>query len=500
MTDSVTRVASGSSFRRPRATVLAGLILLAGIVLRLAPLAVPHAYFPDEIFQYQEAAHRLVFGPGVVPWEYRENIRSWLPPLALAGPMWLGGMLAPSSGLYLLLPKLAVLLLSLSAIAAGALLGRRISALHALFGMLVAATWVEFPLFATITLTEPVAAVTFLLGAALCGERGMPRRSSLIGGGFLLALTCVIRFQYGPAVLIFVAAALYRRPFDAGRTARELGWLFAGALPALILSALVDRTMGMMPFAWLFANIHQNITLQRSHAWVEGPFFYPEAMLAVWGIWFPAILTLAIVGARRYPALFLAAVTNLVVHSAIAHKEYRYILLTQMALILLAGIGTADAVRWARRRCSGTGPRLPALAAAGWIIAAGSAAASGPVRHWWTLRGPELSAFTQLRDTPDLCGVAIFGFDWTESGGYSYLHRAVPLFTYAAGERVQLAHDRNQFDAIVAPRNVAMPGYRVTRCWANATDSGLCVLQRQGECAAAVSPHEINRWLIRTGR
>jgi hypothetical protein len=146
-------------------------VLLAGITLRLVPLAVPHLYFPDEIFQYQEAAHRLVFGPAVIPWEYREHVRSWLIPLLLAGPMWLGSMIGLNSGFYLLFPKLFMLLISLGAVAAGAMLGRRISPFHGLLSALVAATWVEFILFATVTLTEPLAAVIFLLAAASIHSR-----------------------------------------------------------------------------------------------------------------------------------------------------------------------------------------------------------------------------------------------------------------------------------------------------------------------------------------
>ena len=157
--------------RRPRATMLAVIILLAGAVLRLATLIVPHAFFPDEIFQYLEAAHRLAFGPGVVTWEYREHIRSWLVPLALAAPMWLGGAIAPNGGFYLLLPKLVLLAISLMTISAAGVIGRRLSALHALFAMLVVATWAEFVYFSTVALTEPLATCIFLAAAALLYRR-----------------------------------------------------------------------------------------------------------------------------------------------------------------------------------------------------------------------------------------------------------------------------------------------------------------------------------------
>ena len=40
---------------------------------------------PDEIMQYLEPAHRLVFGNGVTYWEYFYGARSWLVPGLVAG-------------------------------------------------------------------------------------------------------------------------------------------------------------------------------------------------------------------------------------------------------------------------------------------------------------------------------------------------------------------------------------------------------------------------------
>ena len=39
---------------------------------------------PDEIYQYLEPAHRLVFGNGVIYWEYLYGARSWLVPGVVA--------------------------------------------------------------------------------------------------------------------------------------------------------------------------------------------------------------------------------------------------------------------------------------------------------------------------------------------------------------------------------------------------------------------------------
>ena len=71
------------------------LVLAVGVALRIIAFNPYAAHHPDESIQYLEQAHRLVFGYGVVPWEFRYFIRSWLIPLGLAGPMQVGEWIAP---------------------------------------------------------------------------------------------------------------------------------------------------------------------------------------------------------------------------------------------------------------------------------------------------------------------------------------------------------------------------------------------------------------------
>src|ERR1700683_4229913 len=63
-------------------------LLSSSLALRIG-LAVcsPNIFFPDEIFQTLEPAHRLVYGYGVISWEWRLGMRSWVLPTFLAGIM-----------------------------------------------------------------------------------------------------------------------------------------------------------------------------------------------------------------------------------------------------------------------------------------------------------------------------------------------------------------------------------------------------------------------------
>ena len=63
-------------------------ICVAGLVARLAVYYLrPGIVAPDEVFQYLEQAHRLVFHVGLVPWEYVLGIRNWLIPGAIPGDL-----------------------------------------------------------------------------------------------------------------------------------------------------------------------------------------------------------------------------------------------------------------------------------------------------------------------------------------------------------------------------------------------------------------------------
>jgi hypothetical protein len=114
------------------------LLAVAGIVRVVATVQTSNSFlYPDELFQYLEQAHRHVFGYGVVPWEYRLGLRSWLYPLLLSVPTRLGDARDPDGSLYLLLPQALAALSSLTIVRAAYVLGRRLSVMHAIVAAFV---------------------------------------------------------------------------------------------------------------------------------------------------------------------------------------------------------------------------------------------------------------------------------------------------------------------------------------------------------------------------
>ena len=73
-----------SSYRR-----IVWLIIAGGLLLRVAlALFTDNLSHPDENFQIFEQAHRVVFGYGLIPWEFRFSVRSWLTPGLVAGLLY----------------------------------------------------------------------------------------------------------------------------------------------------------------------------------------------------------------------------------------------------------------------------------------------------------------------------------------------------------------------------------------------------------------------------
>ena len=115
---------------------MAGLILLT-IGLRLIPIVVvPSIVWPDEIFQTLEQAHRLVYGTGLVPWEFQLGIRSWLLSGLIAALMELSRIAGDGPDYYIPLIAGSFAALAAAPVVCSFLWGRR---LFGLFGGWIAA-------------------------------------------------------------------------------------------------------------------------------------------------------------------------------------------------------------------------------------------------------------------------------------------------------------------------------------------------------------------------
>jgi len=315
-------------------------------------LAFPNIIARDEIFQYLEQAHRLVFGQGYVPWEYQIGLRNWLIPLLLAAPMALAHVFWANPLAGLILIRLLLCAASLSIVWAAAKWGGDFyGSQGAWTAGLLAALFPDLLLFAPHPLEEVFAAdclVPALYLASRAGGAHQLRR--IAGAAFLLGLTIVFREQLAPAAALAGAAL-------CGRDLRR--WpaaLAAGALP-LLAAGMLDWYSWGEPFRSFWLNIYINAHLRVSETLGSSPpGFYIIILLLDWLWAFPLIMFLCWRGARHLPVAGLVILAILIPHAVIAHKEYRFIFPAIAIAVPLAGLGLAGTLA--------TMPRRAALAAA----------------------------------------------------------------------------------------------------------------------------------------
>ena len=300
--------------------------------------AFPNYYAPDEIFQYIEQAHRLVFGQGVVPWEYQVGLRSWLIPLLLAAPMALAHLFvqAPAAGLMLI--RLMLCIASLPIVWCATKWGERFYGTRGAWTAgLLTAVWPDLWLMAPHPLEEALSADLLVPAIYLVeASRGQPNLRHVMQAAFLLGMTFTLREQLAPAIAVAGV-------FLCGRNIKR--WLLAlpvAAVPVLCAGVLDWFTWGAM-FRSFWMNIYLNIVLGIASHYFDSapPTYYLLNLLYDW-LWGGIFVGyFAWLGARKLPVAGLAALATIAVHSLVAHKELRFIFPATALVIPLAGVGLA---------------------------------------------------------------------------------------------------------------------------------------------------------------
>lgn len=478
---------------------LAALVLLA-LALRL-PLAFwPNIIHPDEIFQYLEPAWRLLGHDGIVTWEWRYGIRSWFLPTLLAGPAALGDLVAPDGAGAFVVPRLVAALASVSIVVSAWFFGARVSRTHAVVAAFVAATWFEFILFAPHTLSEPLATALIVPAALLLTDGPSQRR--LVIGGALLGLAFLCRFQYAPAITVLAIGACWQ----CWRNAIPM---VAGGLVLLAFAAVIDVAHGVIPFSWLVANVEQNLLHDRAAefgvtSWVT----YLVSFLVVWSV---AIVPLAWAiwrGFRHAPLLLAVALVNLGCHSLIGHKEYRFIFLSVVLLIIVAALGSADWIQSLRARRAWRPWALPMITGAWALLSVLLVGASQEMRDDW-MRGVGAARLAaDLRGDPELCGLALYNLPFHLLPGRERLSGSSPLYSLqpndllAQGRLPAVVQATNPaFNRVLArPDSAAdLPAGFSRRSCARVGNGDACIFARNGTCGAipAAAPFTINDVLVR---
>ena len=445
----------------------------------------PNIFFPDEIFQTLEPAHRLVYGYGVISWEWRLGIRSWVFPTFLAGVMRATAWMGTASSGYLLGTAIVLSLISLATIWFGYAWAKRASGTAAaIIAALACAFYFGFVYFAPKALNDVVAAHVLLPGLYLgvYGEK-LSERKRLFLAGLLCALAACLRIQLLPALLF---AMVY---FCYPRWRERIPAVAAGAsLPVLFFGA-VDWITWSYPWQSFIRYYKENVVSGpgKELTLVQPWYWYVLVLLVLLG---PAVLLL-FHGARRSPFLAIFCAIVVVSHSVIPHKEIRFIYPILAPAITLAAMGIVELLCEIKR-----GAKF--LDSQKWVVGIGaafffvsSAMLAAQCADWYKTRWGD-GAFDRLSREPGVCGVGIYRAIWWQSGGYTHLHRDVPIIPVESA--AQLAKDAPSINALIAPAaSPELPsGFKQSQCW-----QGVCLYERPGTCASPAADEELNAYLRR---
>jgi GPI mannosyltransferase 3 len=398
---------------------------------------------------------------------------------------------------YLLAARAVLAAISLLGVAAVYRMGRRTSPTHALMAGVVAATWFELVYFAGRPLTEAVATTFLLVALALASvpqDRLGFRR--LMATGFCLGLALMLRIHLAPGLLM---AAVWLGRLDW--RGRWYPMALGGLVPLLVFGA-ADWLFWSAPFSSYVAVLDIDLINGKASAFgVESPAYFLEQLADTWAGVLPAMAALILLRARPSALWIVVAFVIIASHTAIPHKEYRFVFPAFACLALVAAMGSADLIERMRLLPGPgrAGRALVALGAALWIGTSLTLAFAPGFKDEWFEAGDLIAASFKLAHDPDLCGVLFYNHDWASTGGYAHLHRNVPMFALEDDkETAQQATDA--FNAIILTRESLddfTAQYTLQECSGD-EDDDVCIMKREGVCKPAPDL-EVNAMLRRLG-
>ncbi len=435
-------------------------VLAAALAIRIWVVLVDRSlYHPDEIYQSMEVAHRLVFGYGLRAWEWVEGARFPLLAWLVAAPMELTHLLGVDT------PSVYVTLTYGLVALASVLGGYGVYRLARSQGAGEAAATLGCAVF----LLAP--GVVFLSHRALAGVVSAPAivwgmrwalpddvgRRGRLGGYALLAFATLLRLQNGlfcVALLVILLARRRRR-----HAAEALAVFVAGAF----VYGAVDWIVWGFPFHSALAYLYFNVVLGKSARYgTQPPWYYATLLFRAFGPLGAAWLAVAFVGWRRARGLAAMVLVFGGLFALIPHKEFRFLFPVLPLWCALGAVGVEQV--GARRAPDEGGRRLSAVSALAVVALLGWFGVSfprltledvgrGALRVLPHVRGT--ARFDQdidrllidLHDQADLCGLRIEGRPVWYTGGYTFLHRDVPIYwsSYEPG------FDQTQYNYVIAP-------------------------------------------------
>lgn len=406
--------------RRAVGLLAASLALGAGYRLWVA-FTDDGIFWPDEIYQSIEPAHRLVFGWGLVPWEFIDGARNWVLPGFIAFLIKLAGSADPH--VYLAVVRIAFVAISVATAYASYLLARGLGAreLPAAAGAACFALGALPLYFGHRAMSETASALPVTLGLWLVLRHDASRRHLAIGAS-LLGLAVLVRLQCGVFAAGAVAVLLARKQWKPSRDVLLvlLGWAF--------LYGLLDRLTWGHWFHSAQKYLEFNLIKGGSAAWGTHPWSHLLLHLfsSMTGLSIAFALALAVCW-KHARGFALIALVFFALHSVVPHKEIRFILTVLPLFGACVGVALTHLPKpltWV------------VLAAAVVSLAMTQSLTWGELGAYperagqraWDDFGSYNRLLLAASRQPTVCGLFIEGAHLAWVGGSSYLHHNAPLY------------------------------------------------------------------------
>ena len=445
---------------------------LAFAVRAAVALSGDFALHPDEIMQYLEPAHRLVFGSGVIYWEFFYGGRSWLVPGLVAGFLALLDLLNLGQPVwYVDAVKLMFCAISLLIPAGMYFFARQhFGEIAARVALLTGTFWYELVGFAHKPMTEFIGAALLCILLALCMRMARDKTWVIWLTASLAVLMAAIRLQYAPLALFLMGVTFLQ-------TAHRMQLVFAASAVLLAVGLFDAVTWDAGLFHSYLTNIQLNLVLDPLRADESlGYQFLLWLALASVGLGVLCMLA-ALFDLRRYGFLFAMIAMVLLLHSLSAHKEYRFVFAV-VPLWLLIGSDLA-----ARAAASLSRPQwfagamtsmfaLVSLAGILNVLPYQDRVYHGYSNYHGTIsffreQDPRFQAYRYLARAPDVKGVLHADRFYYELPGYYYLHRKIPFYDRntlrVIGETNLLTPSRFASHILSENPKLAVAGYRLDR-------------------------------------
>ena len=394
---------------------------------------------PDEVMQYLEPAHRLVFGNGVTYWEFFYGARAWLVPGAVAGmlkvfdvvglgePFWyVGGVKLVFCAISLLIP-----------VGMYFFARRHFGEASARVALLAGAFWYELAGFAHKPMTEFVATALLMMLLVMCVRSVVDR----VGTVWLMALVAVlmaaVRLQYAPIALLLLGVFFFR-------TEKKVHLAVAAGVSLLAVGVFDAMTWDGGLFHSYITNIRFNLLIDEGRAG-ETPRYQFLWWLLLASVGLGALcMVVALRDLRRYGFLLVLIGLVLLIHSVQAHKEYRFVFAVVPLWLVIGADVVARFGVLGNTRIWGLAAVLFAAVSIGGVLNALPAqdqvyrASSRETGKVGFIRGqdPIFAAYRYLARAPGVLGVWQVDRPYYNLPGYYYLHREIPFYDMYSGRAI----------------------------------------------------------------